>query len=515
VSVMKPTVKKLLPIIIISALGMITVLVATAKYGPGITHDSVAYLYAAKTLLNGRGLEYFGYGTPFVQWPPLFPSLIAAVGFPGIDMIQAVRWINSMAFGFIVLFSSLWLLKNVKNYLLVLLGTTTTLLSIPLLQVSRYAWSEPVFILFILLFLIALHKYFTRNQYKFLIISAVFASMACMTRYLGVIAAFTGVMLLLIQSGKLRSRLSNILLFGAISGLPMVVWFLRNYMVFSTITGSRTASQIPLMYNAALAISTLVSWFLPSANIPVILSVLVIMFIFFIAAVAAVVRRIKHTIVQTDFIKGGLKLLMPNTVMPAFIIFYVLYLVIAASFAAFDPIGDRLLSPVFVPLVLWVFHMTGRLYDWMEKAVSVKAFRYILAVLIFLWLILPASAVCRIITGSVSYGAGGYASDSWQGSELMQYVSKIPEDCIIYSNYPDAIYLFTGRSALYTPKTDTDIYEYSLEKFKESVNRNKRSYIIWFDKNIGNWLYNIEGLGRYFNMEEVVQVEDGAVYVIK
>ena len=99
----------------ISLLGVIIILVNTSKLGPGISHDSVAYIYAAKSLLNGDGYAYFGYTSPFIQWPPLFPTILAAANGIGMDVLTASRIINAIVFGWIIFFSGLWLLKNIRN----------------------------------------------------------------------------------------------------------------------------------------------------------------------------------------------------------------------------------------------------------------------------------------------------------------------------------------------------------------------------------------------------------------
>ena len=60
-------------------LAILLILLSTSKFGPGISADSVAYMHAAKSLAEGKGFEYFGFNAPFIQWPPLFSSLLASI----------------------------------------------------------------------------------------------------------------------------------------------------------------------------------------------------------------------------------------------------------------------------------------------------------------------------------------------------------------------------------------------------------------------------------------------------
>ena len=59
-------------------LGCALVLVATSRYGIGLSADSVTYLAAAQNIVDGRGYVNFD-GAPVLAFPPLFSTLIAVL----------------------------------------------------------------------------------------------------------------------------------------------------------------------------------------------------------------------------------------------------------------------------------------------------------------------------------------------------------------------------------------------------------------------------------------------------
>jgi hypothetical protein len=45
----------------------------------------------------------------------------------------------------------------------------------------------------------------------------------------------------------------------------------------------------------------------------------------------------------------------------------------------------------------------------------------------------------------------GYASFQWYDSKAMDYLSELPENVMIYTNEPGAVYLYTGRGCYVLP----------------------------------------------------------------
>ena len=104
------------PAIIFFAIASAALIIyVTSKHGPGISEDSIAYIAAARNLLNGRGISLLfdskgnqlNLWLPRIDnelyhifpWPPLFPFVISIFGFAGFNLIESARWINAVLFG--------------------------------------------------------------------------------------------------------------------------------------------------------------------------------------------------------------------------------------------------------------------------------------------------------------------------------------------------------------------------------------------------------------------------------
>ena len=149
-------------IAILAGLGTAHILVRTAIYGPAVTNDSVHYLSTAINFLAGEGWRDF-LGEPLVSWPPLFPLLLSAGGWVGIEPFAAGRWINALAFGLTILVAGGWLRFALRSRLLVLAATATLAASLPLSELASSFMTEPLFVLFTLLALVQLASFLHRG----------------------------------------------------------------------------------------------------------------------------------------------------------------------------------------------------------------------------------------------------------------------------------------------------------------------------------------------------------------
>lgn len=510
-------------------LGASAVFLATYRYGPGLSHDSAAYVYAARSLMDGKGLLYFGYGTPFIQWPPLYPILLSLAGKLGCDVITGARFINSSIFGLIVYFTGRWMAKGIKSKSLALAGSAGIILSVPLLQVSSFVWSEPVFILLIILFLTGMERFLNKQRYSTLILCSVYVALACLARYAGVAAAATGIILLLLQNKRFLKKLSDAIVFGVISGLPLLIWILRNLAVSGTPMGHRTPSSLNLSQNLFKTLETMLSWIIPTPSINGLLQaginilVKVSILTLLLAAAAAIItvvvlnsRNAWKRINLLDWLQKNYLRIMPAAV---FVTVYIIYINMSASAVAMDSIGDRLMSPLIIPLavlaVLFIDNLPLILYRYFIS----RKFAYVLLALTVIWLIYPFARTYLYLNEAIHNGAGIYSTSKWKESGLVNRISlelgKSAEhqQTIVYSNYPDAVYLMTGVFSQYTPKK-TGPREYGLESFAGKIKQGKSSYLAWFKRDSGSLIYSVDELRVFFTVNTVYETGDGTLYII-
>ena len=149
-------------IVLIAGLGTANILVRTATYGAEVTTGSVAYLSTALNFLAGEGWRDF-VDRPMATWPPLFPLLLVAFGWVGIEPLEAGRWINATAFGLTILAAGCWLRSNLQSRWLTLTATAIIAASRPLSDLASRFMTEPLFVLFTLLALMQLAAFLNRR----------------------------------------------------------------------------------------------------------------------------------------------------------------------------------------------------------------------------------------------------------------------------------------------------------------------------------------------------------------
>ena len=237
----------------------------SATYGPALDTDSVNYIRVADNLVDGEGFtrRHSARGAePYVSWPPLYPLLLAAAHLLGLELLSGVHLLGAAFFALTVFVVGGYAGRHLRSRFLRVWTPVAAALSLPF---AEWAWrgvSEPPFVLFTLLALILLGRFVEDGKRACLAWSAVFAGLAFSTRYFGVVLpVFAGALLLLRRGARGREGLRNAAAYIAIAGLPMVLWFARNYFV----TGALTRRYRAPDYDAAEILgdigSAVFAWF--------------------------------------------------------------------------------------------------------------------------------------------------------------------------------------------------------------------------------------------------------------
>ncbi len=142
----------------ISALGAALILLREVNYGVGLSPDSMLYISTARNLLEGNRL-----GMHF-DLAPLYPLVLAFVGLFGTNVTTAAGYVNAAAFGLTVFVMTMWIRNLVQSRFLVVWAGIVCALSLPLVYVSTFAWTEPLFILFTVLSLFTLDRFLNTRQ---------------------------------------------------------------------------------------------------------------------------------------------------------------------------------------------------------------------------------------------------------------------------------------------------------------------------------------------------------------
>ena len=182
---------------------------AVCERGPGISHDSIYYLGAARNLLAGRGLlaPEMQYETspshvltdkPMNHVPPLFPLLIAVAGRAGVDPAAGAGWLNILLLGATTLLIGFLVYRETGgSAAAALIAAALAMGAKPMLRAHTLALSEPAFVFFSILGLARLASYLERRKTRDLIVAAASVAVAWLDRYVGVAlvgAGFVGLL---------------------------------------------------------------------------------------------------------------------------------------------------------------------------------------------------------------------------------------------------------------------------------------------------------------------------------
>lgn len=516
-------------LLVLAVLGVLLILVSTSKYGAGCSTDCVHYVSTARNLLSGKG--YFAYGDiPFVEFPPLFPTFLALTGLIGIDPFITARYVNAICFGLIVLISGLWLLRHIRSRILAVLGSLAILFSIPLIDICVMAMSDPLFIVFALLFILEMELFLSSGKSLPFFAAALFAVLACMTRYIGATVVLTGLVLLLIKRDiTFTDRLVKGIVLTLICALPMSVWILRNYAISDTLAGGRESSSYTLLQNLYFALDVASAWFVPPSALvdtqtfsilPRYLQELLLLFtlppltriaisIIFLLLIAwsfsfAVWRDQSH--------QNSLRFLR---VMPMFCYLPVytgtlISILTVIKVSQFPPISSRFLSPVFVPLVSLIFFAIDLILQVCHKHFSELNWSRLLIAGSSLLILYPFLFSGAMTINHIRKGAGGYSHISYHSSPTVSYLQENTLDGVILSNSPDGVYFLTGLPARLSPTSIEDALS-----LRESLASNgKNTYLVWFDDGWGRPL-GVGTLASVFEIETVEAFSDATVYLVE
>ena len=164
------------------------ILFVTGPHGPALSPDSAAYLSAAESFADGEGLTKYG-GEVMVNFPPGFPLLLAAlVELFDASAVAAGRVANAVLLGLITGAAWLVLRRLATSATIRLLGVTVVASATSLHLVSSYAWSEPLFVFTSLFALLALNEAIRRPyDVGWLVVAALAAGSCFLIRYIGVV----------------------------------------------------------------------------------------------------------------------------------------------------------------------------------------------------------------------------------------------------------------------------------------------------------------------------------------
>jgi 4-amino-4-deoxy-L-arabinose transferase-like glycosyltransferase len=438
------------------AIGAALTLYAATPAGIGLTNDSAAYIGGARSILNGTGYSDIWLDTaiePITHYPPLLSLTLALIGRLGLDPLRGARLLNILLFGANTALIGLlgWRMTRSQIwgiFLAVLFG-----LSAAVLQIHAFALSEPLFLFLSLSSLILFDLSFEKKEerrknasFLFLLSSGLLAGLTCLTRYSGLALIATILLSVFLLLPDWRSRFTKAIYFLVGAVPPIAAWFIRNALVAETAT-NRTFQWHPVtMENIARGIYNFSQFIMPIESIRREMmksgAVAWILFGLGLALLAWLIIQAFRLILRRDVSISPL--IFTNAV---YIFGYLGAVLFSMSFFdASTKFQIRILAPLYVSwMILFVAVV--------EKFLNTKArlWRTLAIISIAIAISLSAYGFQSTVSELRNSAGLGYGSWKWRDSLVMQSLRNLPEDRIIYTNTPPAVYLVTGRACRTIP----------------------------------------------------------------
>jgi hypothetical protein len=452
----------LIGLLLIAAGGAFLVGYAT-RFGPWAASDSVEYIVSARNLRAGRGLGLYtasGRFQPLSLHPPLYPLVLAALGFLDPSLIGAARWLNVGAVLIATLLLGLGLFRLTRSFV-TSLGFGLTFVTLPAtLLYSAGAMSEALSLVLACGSVVWLIVFLSKGGWMPLMGAGACAGLAALAR-LPWLALLPGgvIALILFDRGSGRSRWAKASAYSTLGLLPTIAWLAwLNYQGISA--GPRQwvwpgGSPWYLLNEFRIGmVNTLWSW-LPMSNLLPSLSYRVrlgsIGALALLGAAAGIVSlarlsRTRRTHWSSLAVSQGIVLTL------AIALSYIGLLIVTWLFTmpklTRADLDDRLMYPLQLLLILLgflVLHLLGEASG--RRRMATVAGLALAGALN--WNALPSSWQNVM---KLHQEGSGYTSPGWRDSEAIAWLRDFPSDVALISNETAALMFLLDRPSYNIPE---------------------------------------------------------------
>ena len=440
---------------VLGAAILFAMLLWTTRYGLGLSPDSTAYLKVADGLLKGHGLAFAS-----VQWPPLYPSLLALAGYLGGDLMMSVRVLHALliAMNFILIAQVLMRFATFTSPLAYLLAFLLSLHE-QLLWVDFYVWSEPLLISLILVDLLLINRYFLGQSQQVAVLELILICIgvvAVMTRYAGLTVSMTNaiVVFTLVKSKSFYGNLIRASLQFIIPAVLINLWLTGHRAIDDgqTIERKFHLPQVNVeklvdglqdfgrfLYPSSTKFNDLVpNWVL------IITGTLLLVAVFIsIVPLAKMIFQTRLRM-QADVIENN-KLPLLRAYAGLFIVLYLAFFIFIIF--CFDHkliLDNRTLSPIFIPVMLLILGSIASIkIKLIKNSLIILSLLALSCVYFFLrsWLLINYFDGVEI-NSRANINKSVYAQ-----------IKKYPETCQVYADRPWNIVLYFDTKVRWLPRS--------------------------------------------------------------
>ncbi len=506
-------------LLVLSAIGLILILLTTSKYGAGVSSDAARNLSTADSLLAGKGFVDM-LGNPFVLWPPLYPLVMAGLSLlTRLDTFHAAWYLNVVLYALNIWLGG-WLLYRIFQQQLAyaVVGAVMLLLSRSTLRIYANVASEPLFATFMLLFFLCEARYLQEGSARTLWGMLVLAGLATLQRYLGV--ALFGVAALAVFY---RERWRGFLRMAApalVAALPTLAWaFGHNLPISGAPFGPRDLGEMLPLENISLSLTKILWWFIPRLSFtdPLILRPWIVLLA--LAAVLVLMNK------REDW-RSWLKRLSGEYTWPLMLFSVAYFLLLAFTVVTADHLdltSDRyyvVILPAVVGLAL--ITLDGLVLNHLRSGRSLTVYA---PALLLLWFAYPLYGMQAYIREALVKGepTNYNIANSAQFREMK--VVKAAESMLaddpntaVYTNYVNIVwFLFRNPVRTLPFQNETLPRDQRLAELRRYYPNwpPERGYIIWFTPNQYHHIVSPDELAAIASLKLLYSDKTGEIYLVE
>lgn len=486
---------------LISLIGFFLIQLLCRHGGIGVSPDSIAYLSVARNI-DTHGLLVDYNSGPLVDFPVFYPFFLSAAGFIcKTDVLLIAPWLNGILFAAIIIITG-YLINSFTGFNRIYKWVTLLLIALSpsLLDIYEMLWSETLFILLTIVFIATFSTYLRKQTISSLLICAIVAAIACITRYAAVTVIGTGLMMIVFNNSlAIRKRLIHCILFGLVSVSLLVTNLIRNALITGSLTGPRQKGILSLSDNIVFYGRVICQWLPVQWDHARLVSGIAIAILVVITGLF-----LKRSWLSRNYNSA-------ENCFAAFFIVYTVFIIGISTLSHFEQINNRFLAPLFIPMLI-------ALTSWIPaglKKLDVLPFRLAIIALTLLVIFFERNQYRQweeMYDDSKNYGIPGYTDDSWKNSETAKFLREHPgyfnREYTVYSNAHEAAYFNGGVQTESLPQRVDKIY--TSQFFEEDA-----FYLIWFDNFSDNELIKFKLIWDHAEVVKQKDFNDGDIFFIK
>ncbi len=481
----------------------------SCPWGIGVGYDSYMYISSAESMAQGLGVYYRSVGSlhPLVHFPPMYPLAISILIRIGLNRISAATILSCLLFGINAFTAGMLVFHFTLRPIPAAIAASLFVIAPVLIDAHLLAMSEPLFYFLMLVSLGCLADFFMQGKRTILMLSAIAAALAILTRYIGVVLVGTGLIIIWINTGSIKRKVLDSCLFFLFSFSPMILWLIRNFAIGGSLSDRNFVYHPPQQSAWILGEKTLSGWIFPDPNfMPGSISWL---FFFFALVCLLVAVWLKMKAQPTHFDQ-----LQPNPanrfmiVLTIFMSLYVIFILLSLTFFdASTKLNDRILSPLYLAFLLIPCLIASNLR---------RPQQILLASILFVWVgcNLPQT---QSLLSEMHLQGQGFNSKSWLSSPTVDFVRKLRGNVIIYSNESLPLEFLTGIPIQPVPEASNSLTYERVEnidalvvEFKKEMTQPGRILIL-FPRSYRPELPPKQELVH--GLVQVLKFSDGQVYI--